>query len=718
MRRAIALVCSLAAAPLIVLACGGEAPPAEAPGGPTVAHPPPVNTQDTAKMEPPAQSGVEKSAMDPSVSPCDDFYQYACGNWIKNTEIPGDEATWYRSFSVIRDRNEDILKGILETKAKGDVDGASPAGAGARSAPDDDKYGKQIGDFYASCMDEDAIEKNGTKPLEPWLKAIDDVKDPASLTKTLGKLQGDGLGMVWDLSASQDFGDATQVVGMIWQGGLGMPEKEYYLDDKTPKMVELRGIYEKHVAAMMQLAGEPEAKAKADAKTVLKVETMFAQAWMSKEDRREPKKINHRATKAELAKLAPGIQWDPWLDAASAKGVTTFNVAQPDFMKAAGQMINGKVSIADWKTYLRWHLYRQTGDQLPKRFVDEKFRWRQALVGAKTLPPRWKRCVRAVDGGMGEALAIPFVKKTLGAEGKAVVVGMVQQIEASMHENLEKLAWMDEPTRKAAFGKLSKIANKIAYPEKWRNYDDLTIARTSYVQNMIAASAFEHRRQMAKIGKPVDRGEWQMSPPTVNAYYDAQLNEMVFPAGILQPPFYANASPMPTNFGGIGMVMGHELTHGFDDEGRQFDAEGNLKDWWGPAVNTEFERRAECVKKQYDGYVVLGDVHVNGKLTLGENIADLGGVKLAYHAMKVKAASAPARAKGEFTPEQEYYLGFAQGWCGKLRDEALRHQVATNPHSPPNLRVNGPLSNVPEFAQAFSCKPDSKMVRKERCEVW
>jgi len=705
MRRALALLLSFAAAPVILASCGGESPPTQVPG--TTLTPPASASAlaDTAKTEPPAKSGVEKSALDKSVSPCDDFYQYACGNWIKTTEIPGDEATWYRSFSVIRDRNEEILKGILETKAKGEAG--------------DDKYGKALGDFYASCMDEEGIEKAGTKPLEPWLKAIDGITDPTSLTKVLGKLQGDGLGMVWDLSAAQDFGDATQVVGMIWQGGLGMPEKEYYVDDKTPKMVELRGTYEKHVTAMLQLAGDPEPKAKAAAKTIVKVETMFAQAWMSKEDRREPKKINHRATKAELPKLAPGIQWGPWLDGAAAKSVTTFNVAQPDFMKTVGEMIGGKVSIGDWKTYLRWHLYRQTADDLPKRFVDEKFRWRQALVGAKTLPPRWKRCVRAVDGGMGEALAQPFVKKTLGDEGKANVVGMVTAVEASMHANLEKLAWMDEPTRKAAFGKLAKIANKIAYPDKWRSYEGLAIARESYVKNMIAASSFEHRRQMGKIDKPVDRTEWQMSPPTVNAYYDAQLNEMVFPAGILQPPFYANAAPMPTNYGGIGMVMGHELTHGFDDEGRQFDAEGNLKDWWSGAVNTEFERRAECVKKQFDGYVVLGDVHVNGKLTLGENIADLGGAKLAYHAMKTKNASSKARTQsGEFTAEQEYFLGFAQSWCGKLRDEALRHQVATNPHSPPHLRVNGPVSNLPEFAQAFSCKPDAKMVRKDRCEVW
>jgi len=709
MRRAALLLISLAAASLVIVACGDSTPPPATPGVSTA--PSAVASTATAKTETLAQaSGVEKAALDPGVQPCDDFYQYACGGWIKQTEIPGDEATWYRSFSVIRDRNEEVLKGILEAKAKAKGD-AGDAG--------DDKYGKQLGDLYASCMDEEGIEKNGTKPLDPWLKATDDVRDVAGLTKLLGKLQGDGLGMIWDLSAAQDFGDATQVVGMIWQGGLGMPEKEYYLDDKTPKMVELRGFYEKHITAMLQLAGDPEPKAKAAAKVVMNVETQLAKAWMSKEDRREPKKINHRATKAELPKLAPGIAWDPWLEGAAAKGITTFNVAQPDFMKAVGGMVGGKVSIADWKTYIRWQLFRQTADELPRRFVEEKFKWRQALVGTKSLPARWKRCVRAIDGGMGEALAQPFVKTTLGAEGKATVVGMVTAIEASMHENLEKLAWMDDATRKQAFVKLGKIANKIAYPDQFRSYDGLTIARDSYVANMIAASAFEHRRQMKKIGKPVDRAEWQMSPPTVNAYYDAQLNEMVFPAGILQPPFYANKAPMPTNFGGIGMVMGHELTHGFDDEGRQFDADGNLKDWWGKDVNAEFERRADCVKKQYDGYVVLGDVHVNGKLTLGENIADLGGLKLAYKSMKTKSAAAPAAgAKGELTADQEYFLGFAQGWCGKMRDEALRHQVATNPHSPPNFRVNGPISNTPEFAQAFNCKPDAKMVRKDRCEVW
>ena len=702
------LVASFGVAALVLSCGGGEPAPPATPANAAAAASP---TSEAGKSAPSTKSGVERSALDPSVSPCDDFYQYACGGWIKSTEIPGDEAAWYRSFSVIHDRNEEILHQILEGYATGENQ--------------NEPYAKALGDYYASCMDEAAIEKAGIKPLEPWLKAIDGIKDPASLTKLLGRMQAElGTGIVFEQTAAQDFGDATQVVAMLWQAGLGMPEREYYLES-TPKMTELRNKYEAHVAAMMQLAGEPEAKAKASAKKVLEIETAFAKAWMSKEDRREPKKIHHRATKPELAKVAPGIQWDAWLDGAHAKEVSAFNVAQPEYMKALGAMINGKVSIADWKTYLRWHLFRVSGNDLGQKFVDEKFKWKQALTGAEKLPARWKRCVRSIDSSMGEALAQPFVKKTLGAEGKQTVVGMVRAIEQAMHQNLEKLSWMDEPTRKAAFGKLGKIANKIAYPDKWRNYDKLEITRDSYLVNEQRSAAFEHARQLAKIGKPVDRSEWQMSPPTVNAYYDAQLNEMVFPAGILQPPFYSNAVPAATNFGAIGMVMGHELTHGFDDEGRQFDLDGNLKDWWAKSVNDEFERRAECVKRQYDSYVVLGDLHVNGKLTLGENIANLGGIKLAYKAFKVQRSSsnaAPAAGvtatKDDFTPDQEFFLGFAQGWCGKMRDEALRHLVSTNPHSPPNFRVNGPLSNTPEFAQAFGCKPDAKMVKKDRCEVW
>ncbi|MBX3227550.1 MAG: M13 family metallopeptidase [Labilithrix sp.] len=695
--RSAALLASLGIAGLF-LACGNDPPPA-VPQPPPVVQMPPENISG----QPPAPTGVDKTAIDPNTAPCDDFYQYACGGWTKATQIPADESSWSRSFSVIHERNEEILHQILEAYAKGEKQ--------------DEPYAKALGDFYGSCMDEAAIEAARLSPLDPWLKAIDGVKDAASLTKLLGRFQSElGTGVVFDMQAAQDFSDATQVLGLFWQSGLGMPEKEYYTVNEG-KMAELRTKYEAHVGAMFALAGEPEAKAKANATKVLAIEKQLADAWMSKEERREPKKIAHRATKAELAKTAPGIQWDAWLDGAKAKNVAVFNVSQPEFLKAVGAMLGGKVAVADWKTYLRWHVLRIHGNELSKKFVDEKFKWRQALTGADKLPERWKRCVRTVDASMGEALAQPFVKQTLGSEGKANVVAMVQVIEKAMHANIETIAWMDDATRKAAFTKLGKIANKIAYPDKWRDYSKLEITRKSYVENSQKASAFEYARQVAKIGKPVDRAEWQMSPPTVNAYYDPQLNEMVFPAGILQPPFYSNSLPRPTNYGGIGMVMGHELTHGFDDEGRQYDAEGNLKDWWAPNVNTEFVRRASCVKKQFDDYTVLNDVHVNGALTLGENIADLGGIKLAYKAL-MSLPPAPPGGKPEFTPQQELFLGFAQSWCSKMRDEQLLTLVKTNPHSPPMFRVNGPLSNLPEFAQAFSCKADAKMVRKDRCEVW
>lgn len=714
MRRALSLVpfsiATLVLASVGLPACGGGEGAKDPTHAGSEANPAPSATSGQASLELSANSAVDRDALDTSVSPCDDFYQFACGSWLKKTEIPSDEATWSRSFSVIRDRNEEILHGILEGYAKGQGQ--------------DEPYAKQLGAYYGACMDEDGIEKAGTKPLAAKLAAIAAINDPNTLTRFLGKSVADGHGFVFDFGAAQDFDDANQVVGMVWQGGLGMPEREYYLDS-SPKMSELRAKYQEHVASMLVLAGESKEQAKKSAETVLAIETELARAWMSKEDRRDPKKIKHRATKAELATVAPGIAWDTWLDGAGAKDVKSFNLGQPNFLVAVGQLLGtGKaapkgegdkraaIPVADWKTYLRWHTYRANADLLPKRFVDEKFQWRKTLVGAQSLPPRWKRCVRATDAAMGEALAQPFVKKTLGEGGKATVVNMVRGIEAAMHGNLEGLAWMDDATRQAAFTKLARIANKIAYPDKWRSYEGLTVKADDFLGNTRRAENFEYKRQLAKIGKPVDRDEWQMSPPTVNAYYDPQLNEMVFPAGILQPPFYANAAPAPANFGGVGMVMGHELTHGFDDEGRRFDAEGNLKDWWSQKVDAEFEKRAACVKDQYDGYVVLGDLHVNGLLTLGENIADLGGVKLAHEAMRKALKDASASA------DQEFYLSFAQGWCTKLRDEALRFQVSTNPHSPPQFRVNGPLSNSPGFAKAFACGADSKMVRKDRCEIW
>lgn len=672
------------------LACGGGETPSPTAPKPVVM---PAETITAG-----APTGVDEAALDTSVAACDDFYEHACGGWMKATTIPADESSWYRSFSVIQERNEEILREILDGLAKGE--GATDAST------------KKLGDFYRSCMDEAAIEKNGRQALAPWLSAIDAASSPAALTKLFGRFQAElGTGVVLEQGSAQDFDDARRTVVMISQAGLGMPERDYYLET-TPKMTELRGKYEAHVAAMMQLAGEPEAKAKASAKKILEIETALAKASMTKEDRREPKKLRHPAKRAELAKVAPGLAWDAWLDGSRTKSLSSFNVSQPGFVKALGEMLGGKVSVADWKTYLRFHLYAAVGQELDAKIVDEKFRWRAALTGAEKLPPRWKRCVRNVDEAMGEALAQPFVKKTLGSEGKATVVAMVQAIEEAMKADLGQISWMDDPTRQAAFTKLGKIANMIAYPDRWRSYDALVIGNV-HVENTMHGAAFEYARQMAKVDKPIDRLDWQMSPPTVNAYYDGQLNEMVFPAGILQAPFFTPKMPRATAFGGIGMVMGHELTHGFDDEGRQYDGDGNLKDWWSEKVNTEFERRADCVAKQFDGYTVLDGLHVNGKLTLGENIADLGGIKLTYRALAAQPTAPTKRPR-----DQELFLGFAQSWCAKERDAALRHLVTTNPHSPARFRVNGPLSNLPEFAQAFGCKADAKMVRKERCEIW
>jgi endothelin-converting enzyme/putative endopeptidase len=682
-------------------ACGGDdkLPPPKPPAPPP---PPPASVATVTPPPGPALPGVDEGALDKTASACDDFYQYACGGWTKATKIPDDEASWTRSFSVIRDRNEQTLRDLLEKFAKGE--GGS------------DALAKPLGDYYGACMDETAIEKAGVAPLAPLLKAIDEAKDAASLTKIFARLDLQGVAAPFSFGQQQDFQDATQVIAVIEQAGLGMPEREYYLKDDA-KMKELRGKYEEHVKNMLLLLGDkPDAAAK-NAATVMKIERALAEASMKKEDRRDPKKIYNRTPRAELGKMAPTLRWEAYLPDMGQKDLSLLNVAQPEFLKAVDKMVGGTVKPAEWKVYLRWHVAHALAPTLPARFVDENFRWRQALTGIAKIPPRWKRCVRATDHGLGEMLAQPFVQKTLGSEGKARVKSMIEAIEAVMKDNLDGLGWMDAETRTQAVRKLGKIANKIAYPDKWRSYDGLVVDRTSYAANVLRADAWEMKRQLAKIGRPVDRSEWFMTPPTVNAYYEASLNEMVFPAGILQPPFYSNTVSMPVNFGGIGMVMGHELTHGFDDEGRQFDADGNLKDWWTAKVNGEFEKRAACVEKQFDDYTVLGDLHVNGKLTLGENIADLGGVKLSYAAMKRQLAKEPS--PGAFAPEQQFFLGYAQAWCTNMRDETLRMMVNTNPHSPPRLRVNGPLSNLPEFADAFQCKAGAKMTRGEkRCEVW
>jgi putative endopeptidase len=699
---------SLFAVPCVVSLAYACAPPPPPP-----AVPPPTSAFPTAapaSLSPPSSdgdarlTGPDEAALDRGAMPCDDLYQFACGGWMKATPIPDDEASWVRSFSVLHEDNLKALRGILERDAQGETHG--------------DAYGKQLGDFWASCADEQAVEKRGLTDVKPELERIAAVHDAKTLVQEIAHLHEVGVGAAFGFDSEVDMKDATRMIAGVSQGGLGLPERDYYFrDDQRTK--DIRAAYEKHVARTLELFGEKSAQAAVDAATVMKWETDLAGASMTNVELRDPQKIYHLVDLDGLKKLAPDVPWDGYLATVGFPGIVAINVGQPDFVKKIDALVKAG-NVHDWQVYLRWQLARSESPVLAQRFVDEWFHFRQVLTGTKLVQPRWKRCVGFVDRLMGEALAQPFVKEHLGDDGKRAAEEMVAGIEQSMKADLAALVWMDPTTRTKAEAKLAKVLNKIGFPPKWRSYDGLAIDHASFVKNIENGTTFEFKRQLAKVGKPVDKDEWDMSPPTVNAYYDPTMNQMVFPAGILQAPFYAKTQTPALNFGGIGMVVGHELTHGFDDEGRQFDAEGNLRDWWTPTVSAEFDRRAACVEHQYDDYVAIDDVHLKGKLTLGENIADLGGIKLAFTAFERADRERPTPAIGGFTPAQQFFLGFAQSWCANYRPEALRLLAATNPHSPPKYRVDGPLSNLPEFAAAFQCAAGSAMVRgkDKRCEVW
>jgi putative endopeptidase len=644
---------------------------------------------------------IDPTAIDHAVSPCQNFYKFACGNWIKNNPIPPDRGRWTR-FDSLTELNLAKLRGILETAAAGT-----------------DPATRKIGDFYASCMDEAGIEAKGLAPLAPALARIDELTGAAGLPAQLAQQHQLGMRAFFSFRSTQDNADATKVIGEADQGGLGLPDRDYYLrtDEKS---VELRNAYRRHVAAMFKLMGGDPAAAEHDADLVLAIETELAKASLDRVKRRDPKNLDHKLRRDELAGLAPRFAWDDYLAAVGQGSLETLNVGWPDFFKGFDGVLAADDPAA-LKAYLRWHLISGAAPLLPKAFVDERFNFQgRVLSGAKEDRPRWKRCVEQTNRLLGEELGRAYVAAYFGSKTRDETLATVRSIEASYADDIASLDWMTPDTKAKALAKLEAIANKIGYPDKWRDYSALDIVRGDALGNVLRAQGFEFRRQLAKIGKPVDRGEWYMPPPTVNAYYSSRYNDINFPAGILQPPFYDATRDAAANYGAIGSVMGHEMTHGFDDQGRHYDGAGNLKDWWTPADASAFEARAACLVGEYGDFTAVGDLKVNGRLTLGENIADNGGVRLSYAALeKALKGGTPPPVDG-LTAPQRFFVAYAQSWCGSATEQDERRRALTDPHSPPEFRVNGVVVNQPEFAKAFSCPAGSPMVPppEKICRVW
>ncbi len=650
--------------------------------------------------------GLDKQLIDTAADPCTDFFQYACGNFSKLYPIPNDRSA-YGTGSMIADYTEYVLHSMLEKAANG--------GAG-RTANE-----QKIGDSYAACMDVDTINQKGLTPMQMELDRITALKSKDELPELLARFQLIGVNAFLGFGEQQDFKDARKQIAFLDQGGLGLPERDYYFRagaaaDKT------RAQYVQHVANMFKLTGELEKKAVSDAEAVMQLETALAKASMDITSRRDPNKVYHLMPVSELATLAPSMAWDRFLAASGAPRVSELNVANPDFLKGLNSVL-ASTDLETIKTYLRWQLILSTpGYVLPKALDDERFDfYGHKLRGQPEQRARWKRCVQATDGALGEALGQVYVAQEFSPANKQATLQMVHDIEAAMDQDIDTLDWMSPTTKVKAKEKLHALADKIGYPDHWRDYSSLVITRDDAFGNTLRATAFESRRELAKIGKPVDRGEWGMSPPTVNAYYDPSMNDINFPAGILQPPLYDSHASDASNYGHIGGVVGHELTHGFDDEGRQFDGNGNLADWWTAEDGKRFDEKADCAVKEYGNFVAVDDVKVNGKLTLGENTADNGGLRLAYIAFladaKRKNIDLTQKQDG-YTPLQQFFLGHGQSWCGSTRPEQLRLQVQTDPHSPRQFRANGVVQNMPEFGQAFGCKAGQPMMPVNACRVW
>jgi len=646
------------------------------------------------------EPALDVTSMDRSIDPCVDFFAYSCGGWIKNNPIPPDQSSW-DTYSKMEDENRVRLRGILE----------------AAAAPDAGRniVQQKIGDYYASCIDEKAIDAKGIDPLKPTLDRVAAMNSKAEIADVAAAMTGDNI--LFRFGSIQDFSDANQFIADADQGGLGLPDRDYYTKQDA-KSVDLRKNYVAHVQKMFELLGDKPDTAAAEAQTVMHIETELAKGSMTRVERRDPQNLNHKMTTAELEKLSPDFHWPEYFTRIGTPQLASLNVANPSFFKTMNEVIN-KESLADLKTYMRWHLVHSYAPNLSTRFVDENFAfYGKTLRGQQELQPRWKRCTEEVDENLGEALGQAYVEKYFSPEAKQQALKIVKEIEAAMEQDIEGLPWMSAATKEQALVKLHAMANKIGYPDKWRDYGKLDIVRGDELGNVERADKFEFNRDLAKIGKPIDRGEWDMTPPTVNAYYNDQMNDINFPAGVLQPPAFDPTSDAAPNYGDTGGTIGHELTHGFDDEGRQFDAHGNLRDWWTGEDAKEFEKRTSCISDQYSKYVVIDDVKINGKLTLGEDVADLGGLLLAYRAWKEDTKGQTLEPIDGLTPDQRFFVGYGQSWCGSVRDESKRLRATVDPHSPEKYRANGVVSNMPEFQQAFHCKAGSPMVNQNQCRVW
>ena len=650
----------------------------------------------------PYSSSLDLTDLDRTVDPCEDFYRFSCGGWMKNNPIPSDQASW-DVYGKLAYENQQFLWGILEEDAK---------------AKDRTPVAQKVGDFYAACMDTAAIDRRGFDPLKPGLARIDGLKTRTALIAAIAGIHHEFPGAYFfDSGTEQDAADSSVMIAVEAAGGLGLPDRDYYLKADA-KSEQIRLQYVAYIAKLMGMTGEPAAQAKMDADSVMRIETALAKASLTRVDRRDPHKVYHKMTLAELHALSPAIDWPVYFSTLGAAGLASLNVSQPEFMKAVDAEITGE-PVDALRAYLRFHLASAEAAYLsaPFRQVNFDF-YSTTLRGIPAMPPRWRQCTQQVDGELGEALGQEFVRRTFSADMKVRTLHMTQQIETAMGEEIQALDWMGPETKQEALRKLHAIRNKIGYPDRWRDYSALTIRPDDYFGNVERAMRFEDARQWQKLGKPVDRNEWRMTPPTVNAYFSPQMNDINLPAGVLQPPLYDIQMDDAPNYGNTGSTIGHELTHAFDDQGRQFDAKGNLRDWWTPEDAKAFDQRIQCVRDQYAGYIVVDDIHINSKLTSGEDVADIGGTLLAYIAWKKQIEGLTLADRDGFTPDQRYFIGMAQWACENDRPESLRVRALTDPHSPAFARVNGVVTNMPEFQRVFACKASQPMVKANVCRVW